>query len=75
MAARHDERLTAHRPARHAPRMTDNREPPLEEPPPDLPNPDDPVTFLDKPERDPYRGHLIFVGIALVLMVLAWWGM
>lgn len=55
--------------------MTDRREPPLEEPPPDLPNPDDPVTFVDQPERDPDRGHLIFVGIALVLMVLAWWGM
>jgi hypothetical protein len=55
--------------------MTDRREPPLEAPPPDLPNPDDPVTFVDRPERDPDRGHLIFVGIALVLMVLAWWGM
>lgn len=57
--------------------MTDSREPPLEERPPEVPGPDDPAVFVDRlePEPDPDRGHLVFVGIALLLMVLAWWGM
>ena len=54
--------------------MTDQREPPLNERPPDLPHPDDPVR-LDPPERDPYRGQMVFVLLALIIMVLAWWGM
>ena len=54
--------------------MTDQREPPLDERPPDLPYPDDPIR-LDPPERDPYRGHWLFVALALAIMVLAWWGM
>lgn len=55
--------------------MTDRREPPLEAPPPNMPDPDAPAVFVDAPERDPDRGHLMFVGLALVLMLLAWWGM
>ncbi|WP_185208286.1 hypothetical protein [Sphingomonas sp. NBWT7] len=55
--------------------MTDKREPPLEEPPPpDMPRPDDPPLFVDRPERDPYRGHFVFVAIALLIMLVAWWG-
>lgn len=55
--------------------MTDKREPPLQEPPPpDMPRPDDPPLFVDRPERDPYRGHLFFVAIALLIMLVAWWG-
>lgn len=54
--------------------MTDHREPPPDERPPDLPDPDAPVR-LDPPERDPYRGHLVFVALALVIMVVAWWGL
>jgi hypothetical protein len=55
--------------------VTDRREPPLDELPMNVPDPDGPTMFVDAPERDPERGNLIFVGIALVVMVLAWWGL
>lgn len=57
--------------------MTDKREPPIDDRPPDMPNPDDPAIFVDTPERDPVRGsqHLVFVLIALVIMVVVWWGL
>ncbi|MCC2979238.1 MULTISPECIES: hypothetical protein [unclassified Sphingomonas] len=55
--------------------MTDDPRQPQHERPPRIPHPDDPVTFVDRPERDPDSGrHLIFVAIALVTMVLFWWG-
>jgi hypothetical protein len=55
--------------------MTDRREPPLEDLPPGVPDSDGPPQFVDAPERDPGRGHLIFVALALALMVVAWWGL
>ena len=55
--------------------MTDWREPPLEDLPPGVPDPDGPPQFVDAPERDPGRGHLIFAALALALMVVAWWGL
>lgn len=55
--------------------MTDRREPPLEPLPPGTPDPDGPAVFVDRPERDPASGrHLIFVAIALLTMLLFWWG-
>ncbi|WP_156455582.1 hypothetical protein [Sphingomonas sp. CCH5-D11] len=55
--------------------MTDQPWPPERERPPGMPHPDDPAIFVDQPERDPGGGrHLIFVAIALVTMVLFWWG-
>lgn len=61
-------------PRQGEPEMTDQREPPpLDERPPDLPYPDDPIR-LDPPEPDPYRGHMLFVLVALLIMVVAWWG-
>jgi hypothetical protein len=71
-ARRHDRRAGTRRELTD---LTDRREPPLEEPPPNLPDPDAPAVFVDAPEREPDRGHLMFVGLALVLMLLAWWGM
>lgn len=55
--------------------LTDRREPPLEPPPTGVPDPDGPAVFVDRPERDPASGrHLIYVAIALVTMLLFWWG-
>ncbi|OWK28177.1 hypothetical protein [Sphingomonas mucosissima] len=55
--------------------MTDHPPPPGDDRPPGMPHPDDPAIFVDKPERDPESGrHLIFVAIALITMVVVWWG-
>lgn len=55
--------------------MTDHPRPPKPDEPRRGPRPDDPAIFVDQPERDPASGrHLVFVAIALVTMVLFWWG-
>lgn len=55
--------------------MTDNREPQRGRRPQPIPGPDDPAVFIDTPERDPAGRHLIPVGIALAIMIVAWWGL